>query len=161
MRATLRLAAAALDVDLTLRPDGTYVAMVEGETFDVRVTGTGTKRVARIAGTNIDIELTDGNLFVDGAQTPWSVISVQRGTEAGPGARAGPARIRPPMAGKLESLRVRQGQRVQKGDVLFVLEAMKMQNDVRAPITGIVSAIHAEAGQAVDTQRVILDIEPI
>jgi pyruvate carboxylase subunit B len=159
VKATLRLAAAALDVEMTRRPDGTYLCVVEGDTFDVGITKKGDKRIARIAGTYIEIELRDGHLFVEGADTPWSVLSVERNDANGHGGHHGPARIRPPMAGKLESLRVKTGQAVEKGDVLFVLEAMKMQNDVRSPVTGVVSGVHAAPGEAVGTNRVIVDID--
>ncbi|MES2155503.1 MAG: biotin/lipoyl-containing protein [bacterium] len=160
MRATLRLDSAALDVDLVLRPDGTYLAVVDGDSFDIKVTGTGNKRIARLAGTNLPIELRDGRLFVDGSETAWAVLSVQRAGATGVGGSQAAARIRPPMAGKLDTVRVKAGQPVQVGDVLFVLEAMKMQNDVRSPVAGIVSAVHGEAGQAVEANRVIVDIEP-
>ncbi len=160
MKASLRLDASALDVELTRRPDGTFVAVVEGESFDVSVTGLGTKRIARIAGTNIEISFAHGKLQVDGADTPWAILSVERAAAGGPGAQHGSARIRPPMAGKLESVRVRAGQAVHKGEVLFVLEAMKMQNDVRSPVSGVVRAVHGRAGEAVETNRVIVDIEP-
>ncbi len=159
MRATLRLADAALDVDLTLRPDGSYAAVVEGDSFDVRITTKGDKRIARIAGTMIEIEMRDGILYVEGAVTPWEVVAVQRNEAGGGATGSGLARVRPPMSGKLESLRVKAGQVVQKGDVLFVLEAMKMQNEVRSPVSGVVTAVHAHAGEALETQKVVLDIE--
>jgi biotin carboxyl carrier protein len=160
MRVTLRLGGTTLEVDLERTANG-FKATVDGETFDVGITGHGTKRIARIAGTNIEVDLRDGSrLLVDGTPMPWGVENVERANGFGHGKAAGPVQVRPPMAGKVESVKVRAGQAVAKGDVLFVLEAMKMQNDVRAPVAGVVSAIHAAAGEAVETGRVILDIAP-
>ncbi len=49
-----------------------------------------------------------------------------------------------PMPGKIASVRVSEGQRVEKGDVLVVLEAMKMEHAVKAPRAGVVSRLAAE-----------------
>ncbi len=48
------------------------------------------------------------------------------------------AEIKAPMAGKVYEVRVKENQTVEKGDILFILESMKMQIEIRAPISGIV-----------------------
>lgn len=55
-----------------------------------------------------------------------------------------------PMPGLVVRLEVREGQRVEAGAGLVVVEAMKMENELRAPRGGVVSAVHARVGQAVE-----------
>lgn len=57
--------------------------------------------------------------------------------------------VRAPLPGMVVSVRVEVGQRVKAGDVLAVLEAMKMENDVTAPTAGTVSEILVEKGTPV------------
>lgn len=52
----------------------------------------------------------------------------------------------PPMPGKVIELRVSEGARVRKGDVLLVLEAMKMRNEVTSPADGVVRGLRVTAG---------------
>ena len=54
--------------------------------------------------------------------------------------------IVPPMPGKVIELRVREGERVRKGDVLLVLEAMKMRNELTSPVSGVVRGVAVAAG---------------
>jgi biotin carboxyl carrier protein len=54
--------------------------------------------------------------------------------------------IVPPMPGKVIELRVKEGDRVRKGDVLLVLEAMKMRNEVTSPVDGVVRGLVVAAG---------------
>ena len=55
------------------------------------------------------------------------------------------ASIVSPMAGKLVSLNVQRGDKVKEGQIVCVLEAMKMQNNLKAARNGIVKAVHSEA----------------
>lgn len=50
-------------------------------------------------------------------------------------------------------------QRVNKGDVLFILEAMKVMNEIKSPVSGIVRRIHVNKGDMVEYSQSILEIE--
>ena len=63
-----------------------------------------------------------------------------------------------PMPGKVSAVRVSDGQAVEKGEVLVVLEAMKMEHAVRAPRAGIVARLAAEPGKMVGLGDVLLDV---
>ncbi len=60
-------------------------------------------------------------------------------------------RVKAPMPGAIIEVKVRVGQKVKAGDVLFLLEAMKMENEVVAPQEGTVKQILVSKGSAVET----------
>jgi 3-methylcrotonyl-CoA carboxylase alpha subunit len=64
-----------------------------------------------------------------------------------------------PMPATVVSVNVRPGERVQRGDILIVLEAMKMELPVRAPGDGTVEAIHCRAGELVQPGVSLIDLE--
>jgi biotin carboxyl carrier protein len=55
------------------------------------------------------------------------------------------------MPGNILSVNVQNGASVKKGDVLMILEAMKMENEIMAPVDGVVSAVSVTKGQTVET----------
>ena len=61
-----------------------------------------------------------------------------------------------PMPGKVLSVNVKKGDKVASGDVLLILEAMKMQNEIMAPSDGVVSDIRVNAGDTVATGDVMI-----
>ena len=74
---------------------------------------------------------------------------------------SGAAKVVAPMPGLLKSINVQQGQRVKKGDRLFILEAMKMENDIKAPMEGIVGQINGSAGTAVEKNFLLCMIDKV
>ena len=64
-----------------------------------------------------------------------------------------------PMPGRVLSLEVAPSQEVQEGDALLVLEAMKMENVIRAPRSGAIALVKATAGQAVEKGAVLVMYE--
>ena len=79
----------------------------------------------------------------------------RRGRARGPGE----ATLTAPMQGLILKVLVKVGDRVQIGDVVAVLEAMKMQNDIVAHRTGTVAAVHVREGDVVGPRAPIADIE--
>lgn len=63
-----------------------------------------------------------------------------------------------PMPGRISAVRVADGQKVEKGDVLVILEAMKMEHAIRAPRAGVVTRLFAETGMMVSLGAVLLDV---
>ncbi len=78
--------------------------------------------------------------------------------ESGPPA-AGLVPVKSPLSGVVIEMLVAQGQAINTGDVVATLEAMKMENAIRATRAGIVRDIQVDAGQTVKTDEVILYID--
>lgn len=66
--------------------------------------------------------------------------------------------IKSPMPGNIMKVNVKPGQAVKKGDVLVVLEAMKMENDVCAPADGTVASVEVTQGATVETDATLVTL---
>lgn len=66
--------------------------------------------------------------------------------------------IQSPMSCRVSAVRVSQGQRVQKGDVLMVVEAMKMEHVIRAPRAATVGRLHYRDGQVVGEKKPLIEL---
>jgi len=64
-----------------------------------------------------------------------------------------------PITGKITSVNVKAGDKVGEGDVLCLLESMKMENPILAPVAGTVSKIDIAAGQVVEAGELVAVIE--
>lgn len=83
--------------------------------------------------------------------------SVTPATPAQP-AKAGGEEVTSPMPGTILAVNVTPGAKVKKGDVLFVLEAMKMENEIMAPCDGTVASVSVTKGATVDSGAVLCTI---
>jgi biotin carboxyl carrier protein len=77
------------------------------------------------------------------------------------GAGGGEGRVATQMPGAVVRVLVVEGQHVSAGDPVVVVEAMKMENELRAPIDGVVATLHVAPGQAVETGAALVTIEPV
>lgn len=76
----------------------------------------------------------------------------------GAGSR-GPRPLKAPMPGLVVKVDVEEGQAVEAGQGLVIVEAMKMENELQAEVEGVVAKVHVEAGQAVEKDEVMLEFE--
>ena len=67
------------------------------------------------------------------------------------GAPAGGEKVTSPMPGTILSVNVQNGSAVKKGDVLFILEAMKMENEIMAPCDGTAASVSVTKGATVES----------
>jgi pyruvate carboxylase subunit B len=72
---------------------------------------------------------------------------------------AGPAPVVAPMPGLIVRVQVEVGDTVEAGQGVVVMEAMKMENELRAAAPGVVRAVHATAGKAVEKGTVLVELE--
>lgn len=70
----------------------------------------------------------------------------------------GEVAVRSPMPGIVIAVSVSEGQHINKGDKVIILESMKMENELRAPRDGIISHVRVEAGANVEKNQVLLVI---
>ena len=70
-------------------------------------------------------------------------------------APAGGETVTSPMPGTILSVNVQNGAIVKKGDVLMVLEAMKMENEITCPVDGTVTSVNVQNGASVETGAVL------
>jgi biotin carboxyl carrier protein len=166
---------------VTLR-DRTYEIDVEGS--HVTIDGEALEaHLAAVPGTPLQHLLLAGNSWTVAAQRlegsapqRWALgavgerfeVEVQdertKQIQALTGRRPAPTGggiIHAPMPGLIVRVEVRVGQRVETGAGLVVVEAMKMENELRAPRPGVVEAVHVAAGQPVAKGAALVTLAPV
>ncbi|MGR9044441.1 MAG: biotin/lipoyl-containing protein, partial [Gammaproteobacteria bacterium] len=108
------------------RPVETYSVNVDGRSFNVTVGPGGAPLAIKAATTGAPVP------------TPPPASSFGRG-----------ATVTAPMAGNILKINVEVGQPVAEGDVVLIMEAMKMETEVRSKVAGTVSAVNVKEGAAV------------
>ena len=66
--------------------------------------------------------------------------------------------LKAPMPGLVVAIAVADGQQVQKGDVLIVLESMKMQNELKSPRDGVMARLRVKTGDSVEQHQTMLSV---
>lgn len=82
-----------------------------------------------------------------------------RAAAGGGVAEGGEYHLKAPMPGLVVSIAVDEGQEVKKGQVLLILESMKMQNELKSPRDGVVNRIKVKAGESVEQKQALLSVE--
>ena len=82
-----------------------------------------------------------------------------RASAGGAVAQSGTFHLKAPMPGLVVAVPVSEGQEVKTGDVLLILESMKMQNELKSPRDGIVKSIHVGAGDSVEQRQKMLSVD--
>ena len=110
------------------------------------------KYTITVNGTAYEVEVEEAGVV---ASAPKAAPKAAPAPAAAPVA-AGATTVSAPMPGKVLSVNVKAGDAVKSGDVLLILEAMKMQNEIMAPADGTVSDVRVSAGQTVATGDVMV-----
>ncbi len=111
-----------------------------------------------LAGERIEVSVSDVQLAAGPGAPPSrpSSRAPARRRKAPPRAKEG---VNAPMPGKVVAVFVEVGEEVEPGDVVLILEAMKMENEIRATIKAIVSAVHVKPGDSVSGQQLLISYE--
>ncbi len=139
---------------------------LHGETFNIKLTGSGYTGEARrpfyvsvdgiseevLVETLHEVEVTHGKKSSKKQAQDTSKIVRPRPNHEGC--------ITTAMPGTIIDVKVKIGDRVEAGDSVIVIEAMKMENEIQSPTSGIVVAIHVVKGEAVSPDETLLEIQP-
>jgi biotin carboxyl carrier protein len=167
-RSTVTIGAATYPFKIVGPPGDRVEIEIGGEPATVDDWPEGAPHPGRRFSVNGEIFRAAVTSRTDGAPGPVTAISPPPARTVAPPAAAAPTAptgagtaIRPPMPGKLLEVRVTEGQTVAAGEVLVVLEAMKMRNELTAPIAGRIEGLAAKAGETVRPAEVLLRIVPV
>ena len=118
---------------------------VNGVTYDVVVEEVGAEASAPVAAP------------APVAAAPKAPVAASA-PKAAPAGNAGAVAVKAPMPGTILKVNATVGASVKKGDVLCVLEAMKMENDICAPQDGTVASVNVQKGASVNTDDVLVTL---
>lgn len=127
-----------------------YHILLDEQSYTVELIGkdeSGKKLRISVNGHKQELEISD----------KYDALLKQLGMENMGGAKAGA--VKAPMPGMVLSILVHEGDFVKKGDQLVVLEAMKMENSIKAQADGHVKKIHVTPKQAVEKNQLMLEME--
>ena len=96
--------------------------------------------------------------YAPAAPAPVAEVSAPAAAPAAPAAPTDGTCVKAPMPGTILKVNVTPGQAVKAGDVLCILEAMKMENEIMSPCAGTVKQVLAAKGSAVDTDAPLVVI---
>jgi len=143
------------EVKLDGQPTVANVAEVAPNTFSVLLSGHSHEvHLAPLPGGSVQLQ-TGGHEFLAEVVDPRS----WRGRRHGGAEAEGRQQIVAPMPGKVVRVLVKAGDAVEAGEGLLVVEAMKMQNEIRSPKSGTVERVLAKEGQAVNAGEVLAWVE--
>ena len=152
------------DLEIRREPDGAYCVtlggeprrvevsependilslLIEGGSYEAAIRSNGEATNVGLAGRTYPVRVEDAALSLGGVKTGISGVQV----------------IRSVMAGKVVDVMVSEGDVVPAGTPLLVIEAMKMENEIRAPKDGTVRTVSVRAGETVELGAELVTVE--
>jgi biotin carboxyl carrier protein len=124
---------------------GVYLVKNNGRVYEISVSETGGTQEVIVRNSKFAVTIIDPKRL--------------RGSRADHAHSGGQAEIRTAMPGKVVRILASVGQSIEKGSSVVVVEAMKMQNEMKSPIDGVVKEIRVEEGSTVNAGELLVVIE--
>jgi biotin carboxyl carrier protein len=140
-----RLDGREVPLDVIFVRDGALSLLLEGKSYEVK---------QEIVGTETNVVIGHER-FSASVRDPRSFRSRQRAGASEHGVK----KITAPMPGKVVRILAKVGDQVEAGQSVIVIEAMKMQNELKAPKNGVVKKINAIEGAAVEAGQSLAEVE--
>lgn len=134
--------------DLSKIDDGYFHILLNNRSYRAEVVerdATGKNFVIKVNGRNYPVILKD----------KFDLLLEKMGMNANAGAKVN--NVRAPMPGLIIDLKVKDGDEVKAGDTLLILEAMKMENIIKAPGDAVVKSVKVNMGQGVEKNQVLIE----
>ncbi|KIO75907.1 carboxylesterase [Pedobacter lusitanus] len=145
---SLQLNGEAIPVDVRELKDGHIHFLYRNKSYNAEV-------VSENHDDKTSVIKINGKLYEVAIEDQFDSLLKAMGMGAGSG--KGAAEVKAPMPGLVLSINVTEGQEVQKGDNLLVLEAMKMENMLKSSTDGTVKKIHIVKGDKVEKNQVLIE----
>lgn len=145
-----------------LRREGGVDILVEGRRLSVDMRDLGAaEHLLTIDGKTrrIFVARSGDTVFVQMDGRTHTVLCVPETARLGAGG-ASEDELTAPMPGTVVAIEVAAGDQVERGDVLVVIESMKLETSVRAPRNGQVASVHVDVGSTFDKGGVLVTLEP-
>lgn len=135
------------DLEFHRLEDGGYLVLKDGHVFDCRVNRTSKKETLAVSirDRSYSVSISDPKRL--------------RGANDAGDHHHGSAEILAPMPGKIVRVLVEVGSQIEKGKGVIIVEAMKMQNEMKSPIEGWVKSVNVKAGDTVNAGDVLAIVE--
>ncbi|HEX8040182.1 MAG TPA: acetyl-CoA carboxylase biotin carboxyl carrier protein subunit [Chryseosolibacter sp.] len=141
----------AVTWDLVAVRDGYFHIIMNDRSYRAELTETDVER-KRVA-----IKV-NGRIYPVILKDKFDVLLEKMGMSASAGAKVN--HVRAPMPGLIINLKVKEGDRVSAGDALIILEAMKMENVIKAPGDATVKSVKVRTGEGVEKNQVLIEFNP-
>ena len=153
-------------VEVTPR-DGAFLVSIDGRERQVDVQQTGGVLSLLIGARSYEVTMNGTTVHVDGVPVEVSIVPARNPWARNPWAKQavssgvpeGPQQVTAPMPGKIVKLLVKPGDRVEPRQGLVVVEAMKMENELRARAAGTVAEVRAIEGTTVEAGAILVVLE--
>jgi len=140
-----------VELDLIKTSDGSYHAVLGGQSYSISV------QDINYGNRTIDLIINGSSYHLNIKGSTEQMIEKMGFNTID---TSSDSNIKAPMPGLVLKVLVTIGQKVNEGDHLCILEAMKMENVLKSPSTGILKSIHVENGASVNKGDILMEVEP-